>query len=106
MSSYLDEYLYTYFYIRDQILGIWGKSFVPVGASSSLYVLIVLTNMAALTHQSEKNIDVSGDVEKCTGTSSIDVIPVEGSTEELSKPTLWSRLYDNGVEFHGGANSR
>jgi hypothetical protein len=59
--------------------------------------------MAALTHQSEKNIALSGDVERGTSSSSIDAIPVEGSTEELSKPTFWSRLYDKGVEFHGGA---
>jgi hypothetical protein len=59
--------------------------------------------MAALTRQSEKIIALSGDVEKGMSSSSVDAIPVEGRTEELSKPIFWSRLYDNDVEFHGGA---
>jgi hypothetical protein len=59
--------------------------------------------MAALTYQSAKNITLSGNVEKDTSSSLVDAIPVEGSTEQLINPPFWSRLYDNGLEFHGGA---
>lgn len=60
------------------------------------------TELDPPVHYPEKVLMSSDDIEKGTSLS-IDVVPVEGSKEELTKATFWNKLYDNGVEFHGGA---
>ena len=51
----------------------------------------------------DKNTVLTDDLEKSARTSSIADTPENGSTEVLTKKRSWSRPYDSGVEFHGGA---
>jgi hypothetical protein len=59
--------------------------------------------MAFVAHDQEKTVGLAGDIEKGTSTSSIDVSPGREVSHGLTKHSFWSKLYSNGVEFHGGA---